>query len=372
VRSDPNLDPEARERRRWAGPALRRWSRDSVAGIAVGLSGNERNHLFLNQRGRRFEDVSPVSGLDSKADSRGFAIFDYDRDGFSDVAFVNTNAPFFELHRNEIGHQGGRGGALALRFAGGNRSAAPSTAFSARDGYGAVVSVRAGGLELVREHRAGEGFAAQNSAALLVGIGGSSRAELVRVRWPSGRVQERRDVPAGSLLRVFEDPAESPDGSGFALEPYVKSPADPPAARAARAGDGDRLALAPEGTARLRLYTTTATWCPSCKKSLARLSLLRAAFAADELDLYGVPVDPEDTPEKLRAYREQYRPAYEQLVELTPAEVGAVRERVRAALGDDQVLPASIVTDSGGRVLATLAGVPTVSQLRRLAAAAGS
>lgn len=372
MRSDPKLDAGARARRRWASAAFRQWNRDTVAGIAVGLSGLERNHLFLNREGRSFEDVSPLSGLDSKADSRGFAILDYDRDGWSDVAFVNTNAPFLELHRNEIGRQGGTGRAIALRFVGGNRSAAPSQEWSARDGYGALVALRAGALEVVREHRAGEGFAAQNSAALLVGIGARERADLVRVRWPSGRVQERRDVPAGSLVRVFENPSEAPDGSGFAIEPL--GPAAPRAreARVADAAPADRLALAAEGRAPLRLYTTTATWCPSCKKSLARIRLLRESFAADELDLYGVPVDPEDTPEKLRSYREQYQPAYRQLTGLSPTEVGAVKGRVAAALGDD-VLPASIVTDSGGRVLATLPGVPTVSQLRRLAAAiAGS
>ena len=52
------------------------------------------------------------------------------------------------------------------------------------------VEVDVGGRTLLREHRAGEGFSAQNSATLIVGLGAHQRAErAVRVRklWPSGR-----------------------------------------------------------------------------------------------------------------------------------------------------------------------------------------
>ena len=35
------------------------------------LSGHERNHLFVNQGGQQFKDLSILSGLDNPADGRG-------------------------------------------------------------------------------------------------------------------------------------------------------------------------------------------------------------------------------------------------------------------------------------------------------------
>ncbi len=102
MRSDGGLDPELRRQDRWTSPGFRRWNRSTGADVAVSLSGGERNHLFLSDRGRHFDDVSGVSGLDTPGDSRSFAVFDYDRDGWQDVALVNTNAPFLNLSRNEI------------------------------------------------------------------------------------------------------------------------------------------------------------------------------------------------------------------------------------------------------------------------------
>jgi hypothetical protein len=65
-------------------------------------TGNERNHYFANRGGRAFADISGISGLDNPADSRGFAVLDYDRDGWQDVALVNANQPMFNLYHNEM------------------------------------------------------------------------------------------------------------------------------------------------------------------------------------------------------------------------------------------------------------------------------
>ena len=70
------------------------------------FSGSERNHVFFNSHANGFDDLSALSGLDTKADSRSFVFFDYDRDGWQDIALVNANAPLFTLYRNEIGEIG--------------------------------------------------------------------------------------------------------------------------------------------------------------------------------------------------------------------------------------------------------------------------
>ena len=124
--------------------------RDALAGLhratreeeraGASLSGNERNRLFVNTNGRRFDDLSGISGADSAADGRAFAILDYDRDGWSDLALVNANAPLFQLFRNRIGERAS-GRMLAIELVGGNDRAQPSERWSARDGYGAEVTV---------------------------------------------------------------------------------------------------------------------------------------------------------------------------------------------------------------------------------------
>ena len=184
------------------------------------LSGYQRNRLFLNVEGRDFIDLSGLSAADSPADGRAFATLDFDRDGRIDLAVVNANEPLCELfaNRSKAGH------ILALRFVGGNERDEISREWSVRDGYGVSVEVDVGGRTLLREHRAGEGFSAQNSATLIVGLGAHQRADAVRVRWPSGRTQRTTDVAAGSLLTAYENSRHSPTGAAFVTAPYYVPP----------------------------------------------------------------------------------------------------------------------------------------------------
>jgi hypothetical protein len=204
------------------------------------LNGNERNHYFANRGGRSFVDISALSGLDNPADSRGFAVLDYDRDGWQDIALVNANEPLFNLYHNEMPAAGLSGGMIGIRFVGGNRSSAPSKEFACRDGYGARVAVDFGDEKLVREHRCGDGWAAQNSATMIVGIGSHATVASLSVRWPSGKTSSTQAVPEGTLLTVYENPTDSPSGIAFARSSYrVK----PQLSRAERLGTTDSSAL---------------------------------------------------------------------------------------------------------------------------------
>jgi hypothetical protein len=183
------------------------------------LSGRERNHLFLNQSGDHFVDLSGISGADSPADGRAFALLDFDRDGWQDLAVVNANAPLFELYRNQMG-DGSSAAMLALRFVGGNGADQPSQEWSARDGYGAAVTIDLAPGTIIRQHRAGEGFSAQNSPVMRIGLGNRSKVASLEVRWPSGKVQNATDVPARTLVTVYENEVHSPTGEAFVFSPY--------------------------------------------------------------------------------------------------------------------------------------------------------
>lgn len=330
----------------------------------VSQSGREPNRLFLNIDSRRFVDVSGVSGLDHEADGRAFAWLDYDRDGWRDVAVVNANAPLLQLFRNRIGDDtdaDDEAGVVALAFVGANHGAQAAAGRSNRDGFGARVEIDLGERKLVREHRAGEGFAAQNSATLLVGIGGQPEAEGITVHWPSGVVQRVEDVDAGTRLTLFEDPAQSPDGSGVSEAEYaVELPSHDPT-------DGDEPAELPQfaGEAELQVLTTLATWCEACRDELPALRVLRERFDPARVKLYGVPVDRDDTAEGLRRWAREHQPPYEVRTELAMEDREQVRAFVEKTLRRD-ALPASLIVDADGRVLRTLWGAPTVSDLRAL------
>ena len=338
----------------------------------VSFSGNERNNLMLSARAEQFEDVSGISGFDHPADGRGLALLDYDRDGWVDLAVVNANAPSLQLFRNRIGelYRGEKPRKmLALRFVGSNRSASPDPERSNRNGYGAVVEVDLGDVTFVREHRAGEGFSTQNSQTLLVGLGSEAEHADLKVRWPSGREQSLSQVPADVVVTAYEDAAESPDGSGFRVEGYRLQGLAAKARAKAREDTPRQLALARNGagasSARLKVFTTMATWCDTCKGELPQVELLRSHFSPDDLDLVGIPVDEHDSARKLAAYREEFEPAYRLLDPLPEAERAAVQKLVIDELRVD-VLPATIVTDSQGRVLYSGQALPSVSQLEAL------
>lgn len=184
------------------------------------LSGNERNHLFLNCRGRRFVERSGIAGADSPADGRAFAPLDFDNDGWLDLALVSANTPFFQLFRNQLGRSGATGRILSIRLIGGNATDRPTDQWSNRDGYGARITLELAPGRIIRELRAGEGFSAQHPATLRVGLGEVDRVATLHVDWPSGRNQRFTDIAAQSLITIYENPAAAPNGNPLFDQPY--------------------------------------------------------------------------------------------------------------------------------------------------------
>jgi peroxiredoxin len=372
------------------------WSRvaDVVEGtnrmLASGASwsGHERNHLFFGGlHDHQFARLSGISGLDDPGDSRTFATLDFDRDGWLDIVLGNISAPRLRLFRNQIGQRASASNNhfVALRFVGGNEQARPSSDWSSRDGLGTYVAFDLGdGAHVYREHRLDDGLKAQNTATMVVGIGPRKAVHSVRVRWLSGRTQSTLDVPAGTLLTVYENPKRSPNGKAFVRESYRLPPSE---ARTviARASHNWKPYLLPgershgsivlkstvstrnqESATGLRLYAAMATWCTACATEVPELRKLREAFSKNELAMFGVPVDGEDTPTKLRSWRDKFAPPYDLLIALPQSDVAVVKGAIAAELKDTKRLPATIVTDSSGRVLLSSWGVPSISELRKL------
>lgn len=347
----------------------------NVESYRYSFSGGERDHLFLSGHAEKFTDVAGIAGVDSPSDGRGFAHWDYDRDGWPDLAVVNANSPPLQLHQNQLGVAGsGRPHVIALRFVGGNGQPEPSD-WSTRDGIGAQAIVSMGEHRLLREHRCGEGFAAQNSATMLVGLGDVEQVDTVEIRWPSGRRQSVSQVPAGTLLTCFENPAQSPDGTGFLQSDYFtphKPSPDPSTVAAENSAPlPESLGFSPASLAgqsappQLQMVTTTATWCESCVRHLPRVAQLRQSFDPQTLGMYGAPVDPDDTAEMLAQYVAGKQPAYQMLPRLSEEQLASLQGLLRQRLKTD-ALPMTLIVDQAGRVLLIAPGLPTVSDIHRL------
>ena len=330
------------------------------------LQGSERNHYFANRDGRVFEDISGLSGLDNIADSRGFALLDYDRDGRQDVALVNANEPLFNLYHNETSSLRLDGGMIAIRFVGGSRTAAPSGEFACRDGYGTRVSVNLGESKLIREHRCGDGWSTQNSATMIVGIGTKSSAAMVTVRWPSGKTSVAKDVPEGTLLTVFENPADGPGGEAFARAEYRtraqiasgSAEVERPVFPIARVDPKAKMAM------KLRIYTSFTTTSQAFKDQIPQQQLLKDQLADEGVEIVAIPTDPADDNSRLGVFASEYHPPA-RLINFAPSIRNQAVTAFREALGGEAPAPSSVITDGLGRILATQAGVPTISEARK-------
>lgn len=330
------------------------------------LNGNERNRYFANRGGRSFAEFSALSGLDDPADSRGFAILDYDRDGWQDIALVNANQPLFNLYRNEMPEAGLSGGMIAIRFVGGNHIASPSQGFGCRDGYGARIVVDLGDEKLVREHRCGDGWSTQNSPTMIVGIGAHTNVVSLTVKWPSGRTTTTKGILEGTLLTLYENPADTPTTDSVERTTYRVKASMPRATAVNREifpiAKGDN---AVKPGARVRVYTTFSTSSVQYKEHLPRLRHLREVLGPEGVDFIAVPIDDADDNQKLADYAREYRPSM-RLLGIAPNQRAGAAAAFAKVFGVEPLLPSSVVTDSSGQILETQAGIPGVSALRRM------
>jgi hypothetical protein len=163
-----------------------------VDGLDVGQSYLQRKELYRNRGNGTFEEVAPGSGPDLGIGkpARGVAFSDYDEDGDIDVLAVNMNeAP--SLYRND----GAGGHWISFRLEG---------VQSNRDGIGARIEVDAGGRTQVGYVQSGGSYLSHNDMRMHFGLGEAAVADRVRIRWPSGAVDELEDVGADAFLTVRE------------------------------------------------------------------------------------------------------------------------------------------------------------------------
>jgi tetratricopeptide (TPR) repeat protein len=161
--------------------------------VAVGETkeGKGEVRLFRNLGADGFKDVTADVGLDKiqLKEPRAIITGDYDGDGATDLLITQNHGPAVLL-RNEGGNQN-HWLRLSLKGLADNKSA-----------IGTKVEVFAGGNRQKFEIAGSNGYLGQNSTDIVVGLGDSKDADIVRMTWPTGVLQDEINV-AGDREQKF-------------------------------------------------------------------------------------------------------------------------------------------------------------------------
>ncbi|MBK8977287.1 MAG: VCBS repeat-containing protein [Planctomycetes bacterium] len=221
-------DPDA------AREFTRLW-RDGRRAAALELARNlrtvpEPNVARRNVGDLEFADVGPEWGLDEAGVSYGAAIADLDRDGDLDIVVNNMNAPASLLENRG---SGAHRVLVELRGTASNRF-----------GVGATIVVEAGGVAQTRLVSPTRGYMSAGEPVEHFGLGAATRVDRLTVRWPSGAVQEFRDLAVDHLHTVREVAGEAVAPAPAAAAPrWFEAVAAPPVRHGER--DFDDYALQP-------------------------------------------------------------------------------------------------------------------------------
>ena len=144
--------------------------------------------------GVEFLDVSADSGgyFHQKYMGRGTAAADYDNDGDLDILVCNLNDRA-RLLRNDGGNHNNW---LTVEVKRPNGKT---------DAIGARVTVQVGNLLQIEDVVAVKGYLSQAEPRPHFGLGKSTKADLVQIRWPGGKVQQFKNVPANQFFKVVQD-----------------------------------------------------------------------------------------------------------------------------------------------------------------------
>jgi hypothetical protein len=157
---------------------------------------HQRKQLLRNLGNGRFDDVTMTAGsvFGLSEVGRGASFGDVDNDGDVDVLVANNNGRM-RLLVNQLGN---RRRWLGIRAVSGE----------GRDALGALVGiVSKEGVTRWRRVRADGSYASANDPRVLFGLGESQDVARVRVRWPSGRTDERPLTATNQWLTLQEGAA---------------------------------------------------------------------------------------------------------------------------------------------------------------------
>jgi len=164
-----------------------------LAAVGETKEGKGEVRLFRNLGADGFKDVTADVGLDKiqLKEPRAIIAGDYDGDGATDLLITQNHGPAVLL-RNEGGNQN-HWLRLSLKGLADNKSA-----------IGTKVEVFAGGNRQKFEIAGSNGYLGQNSTDIVVGLGDAKEADIVRLLWPTGVLQDEINVAGDRQQNITE------------------------------------------------------------------------------------------------------------------------------------------------------------------------
>ena len=164
-----------------------------LAAVGETKDGKGEVRLFRNLGADGWKDVTADVGLDKiqLKEPRAIITGDYDNDGAVDLLITQNHGPAVLLH-NEGGNKN-NSLRLALKGLNDNKSA-----------IGTKVEVFSGGLRQKFEVYGSSGYLGQNSPYLTIGLGQAKQADVVRLLWPTGVLQDEIEVEANKVQNIQE------------------------------------------------------------------------------------------------------------------------------------------------------------------------
>jgi tetratricopeptide (TPR) repeat protein len=330
-------------------------------------SGYERNVFYANNGDGTFTDISGTIGLDFVEDGRSFALADFDHDGRLELLVKNRSSPQIRLLQNVT------------------KDLAPTISFrlqgtkSNRDAIGATLTIHTNKGNQTRTIQAGSGFLSQHSKEIFFGLGDANGSIAATIRWPSGLVQELRDLPPNHRISVGEgSPPSRLDPFESRSRPSAPSPATPSEALPTEietwllepilAPDfsledvsGKRVALKGLAgtTVLLYLWAASANSVRELKKSHEQFE----RFKSNGLAVIAVNVDQSDLM-SLRSIAQQQ--GFRVPIVLGPEDFSAVYNILYRYLFDrhrDLTIPTSFLIDAEGQIVKIYQGAVNVERI---------
>lgn len=166
-----------------------------------------RNRMFRNEGGVTFEEVSTRWNLADSLNSNGAAYADLDGDGDLDLVTNNINAPA-AIYENRAAERLSEHHYLKVRL----RSETTNSY-----GIGAKLFVHVDGRTQYLEQFPTRGYISSVSPVLHVGLGSAEQVDSLRVVWPRGRTEVRREVEVDRTVTLRRRDAAGPaEGMGEA------------------------------------------------------------------------------------------------------------------------------------------------------------
>lgn len=159
---------------------------------------DNRDMLYQNQGNGSFINVSESSGLDDNYMNYGSTMGDIDNDGFVDI-YVLSEGITSRLYKN-MGSYTSTNNWIQVQLTGTE---------SNRNGIGARVEVVADGHTQIQEVRCGSSYCGQNSFTLNFGIGNGELVDTLRIKWPSGILDEFYNSIPNQVIEIIEGTGEN-------------------------------------------------------------------------------------------------------------------------------------------------------------------